>query len=113
MFTERKTLRYGTMACAVIPGCFDGDALLKDLGVAGCRLESTTLMQLEPGRKCSVIIKPEAASGVDGFDIEAEVRWVREHEGVWEAGLFIVASPKGKFFQRYVDYLAYREAKGG
>jgi hypothetical protein len=113
MFVVRKTTRYDTLARAVIPGGFEGDALLKDLSVAGCRVESTTLMQMTPGKKCSVLVKPEAASGVDGFDIEAEVRWVREHGGVWEAGLFILKSPKGKFFQRYVDYLAYRAAKGG
>jgi hypothetical protein len=39
-----------------------------------------------------------------------EARWVRGGDYSCEVGFSITASPKGKAFQRYVDYLSWRSS---
>jgi hypothetical protein len=54
-------------------------------------------------------IEPESAAGVEDFELKVEVRWVHPADFACEVGFAIIESPKKKHFQRYVDYLDYRE----
>jgi hypothetical protein len=60
-----------------------------------------------------VEILPEAAAEIGSFEIVTESRWIRTGGYSCEVGLRIVASPKGKLFQRYVDYLTWRNNASG
>jgi hypothetical protein len=112
MFFERKHPRYSSLAQASIAGAFSGEALVKDLSVTGCCLECTVFIDVEPEKQYLLSIRPEPASGIDEFALRAEARWIKAGNCGCEAGFRIVESPKGKFFQRYVDYLDYRAALG-
>lgn len=83
---------------------------MKDISVSGCRIEHTMMIDVEQGKHYTVRIKPEQDSNIGEFDLLVEACWVRPNDCACEAGFSIVESPKGKFFQRYVDYLAYRSS---
>ncbi|MDR2402863.1 MAG: PilZ domain-containing protein [Spirochaetaceae bacterium] len=108
MFNERKSVRYITHALARIEGVIEGDALLKDISVTGCCIECTMVVDIKPNKVYKITILPEAASNIGSFELKAEARWIQTGGYSCEAGFLIVASPKGKLFQRYVDYLVWR-----
>jgi hypothetical protein len=108
MFIQRKSVRYLSHARARIANAFEGDALLKDLSVTGCCIECTMYVDLKPNTAYKIEIMPEAASEIGNFELTAESRWVWMGGYSCEVGFMITASPKGKLFQRYVDYLSYR-----
>ncbi|MDR1949760.1 MAG: PilZ domain-containing protein [Spirochaetaceae bacterium] len=110
MFNERKSARYPSHARARIEGAFEGDALLKDLSVTGCCIECTMIVDIKPNAIYKIEILPETASNIGNFELKVEARWTRIGGYSCEVGFMIVASPKGKLFQRYVDYLTWRSA---
>ena len=105
---KRKNIRYQTTAQVCIPGVLEGDALLKDISITGCSIESTVFAALEPNTAYTLEVKPEAASKIAKFELSVETRWLRTNGDAYEAGFVVTASPKGKQFERYVDYLAWR-----
>jgi len=98
------------MAAALIPQVFEGEALLKDLSVTGCRIEVTTALDAAPGLRCTMRVEPEPAAKIRGFELQVELRWIKLGDYTCEAGFSIVESPQKSHFQRYVDYLDYRSA---
>jgi hypothetical protein len=108
MFVERKNRRYPAFATVVMHNVFIGSALLKDISVSGCRIEHTMIIDVEKGRRYTLWIKPEPSANIREFDLMVEARWVEARNCAFEAGFSVIESPKGRFFQRYVDYLAYR-----
>jgi hypothetical protein len=110
MLENRKHPRYRTLARVHIPGILEGDSLLKDLSVTGCRVECTAFTDIMPNTQYQLEIEPESASNVDNFVLAVETKWIRTGDYSGEVGFSIVASPKGKLFQRYVDYLSYRSS---
>jgi hypothetical protein len=110
MSIQRKEPRYSTLAHARIPGLFQGEALLKNLSVTGCCIEYTEFVNVKPGIPYTVEIFPERAAKIGRFDLTVESRWVRSESYACELGFLVTASPKGRLFQRYVDYLAWRSA---
>jgi hypothetical protein len=108
MTIKRKAPRYSTLAHARIPGLFQGEALLKNLSITGCCIEHTEFVDIEPGAAYTIEIFPEKAAKVGRFDLTVESRWVRTESYTCELGFLVTASPKGKLFQRYVDYLSWR-----
>ncbi|GHV83797.1 hypothetical protein AGMMS50212_11370 [Spirochaetia bacterium] len=111
MFLKRKDKRLSTLATAKIDGAFTGEALLKDLSITGCKLEHTMLIDVLEGQSYTARIKPEAAANIGEFEINIEARWVNVGNCACEAGFCVIESPKGKEFQRYVDYIDYRSAR--
>jgi hypothetical protein len=107
MIENRKNPRYTTIAHARINGFEVGDALLRDLSVTGCRLEFSAAVAFSEGSHYRIIVEPEAASAIEHFELVAESRWSRADYDSFEIGFSILSSPKGKAFQRYVDYLAW------
>jgi hypothetical protein len=108
MFEKRKGTRYHTMAHARVSALFDGDALIKDISVTGCRIEATVFIDAQPGTVYTLKVIPESASKIAPFELKVEARWVNAEADSCEAGFLIRTSPEGKQFQRYVDYLAWR-----
>lgn len=51
---------------------------------------------------------PEDRSEIEAFELEANPLWSRAGYDSFEVGFSIDASPKGRFFERYVDYLAWK-----
>jgi hypothetical protein len=58
--------------------------------------------------KYTIQILPEAASEIGDFNLLAECRWLRGIGNSYEIGFMVIESPKGKQFERYVDYLAWQ-----
>jgi hypothetical protein len=110
MFEHRKTIRYPSFAHARIPGLSGTDALLKDLSVTGCCVEYTMFVDVKSGDAYNIEIIPEKASNIEQFVLPVEVRWVRPDGYSCDIGFTVLASPKGKSFQRYVDYLTWRSS---
>jgi hypothetical protein len=106
----RKSPRYRTLAHACIPGIMEGDNLLKDLSITGCCVESTVVVDLQPNTEYFIEIRPEVVSRIDKFKLQVERKWIRNDGYSTEVGFNIIASPKGKQFEHYIDYLAYRSS---
>jgi hypothetical protein len=108
MLEKRKYLRYVSQAHARIPQAEAGDVLLKDISITGCGIESTMMLDLILHNQYKMEILPEASSDIGHFELLVEPSWVRTAGYSFEAGFTIVESPKGRQFQRYVDYLSWR-----
>ncbi|MDR0645368.1 MAG: PilZ domain-containing protein [Treponema sp.] len=108
MSEKRQDIRYRTIAHVRARGLFEGDALLKDISVTGCRIETTVFINARPGIVYTLKIIPESISKIAPFDLQVENRWVNTESDSCEAGFLVKSSPGGKQFQRYVDYLAWR-----
>lgn len=81
---------------------------MKDLSITGCRVECSVYADIKPGTIYTVEILPESASNIEAFELQVETKWLRASGYSCDVGFYIVESPKGKGFQRYVDYLAWR-----
>ncbi|WP_052299744.1 PilZ domain-containing protein [Treponema primitia] len=110
MSDKRRSARYPTLARALIANVSDGEALLKDLSITGCCIEYTMFVDIKPDTPYKLQILPDSTAGIDPFDLQVESRWIRTGGYSCEIGLAITASPKGRDFQRYVDYLAWRSS---
>ena len=99
------------MAHARISKIMEGDNnLLKDLSITGCCIECTALADIQPDTRYLLEVQPERASHIGAFELQVERKWVRNAGYSTELGFSIISSPKGKQFQRYVDYLSYRNS---
>lgn len=107
MIENRKNPRFTSIARARVLGFGEGEAILRDLSVTGCRLEFSAAVAFSEGGRYRIAVQPEAACALEEFELEAESRWSRAGYDSFEVGFFILASPKGKAFQRYVDYLVW------
>jgi hypothetical protein len=108
MFEKRKHTRYPTLAKVSIPGVSESEAVLKDLSITGCCVEYTVFMDFKKGSQYKALILPDGASRIEKFELELECRWIHSAGYSYEIGFSVIAFPKGKEFQRYVDYLAWR-----
>jgi hypothetical protein len=108
MQEKRKNIRYRAQARASIAGVFESGGLLKDISITGCCIECTMRVNIRPESQYTIQISPDQSSEIGDFDLLVEARWVRPRGDSCEMGFMIIESPKGKQFQRYVDYLAWR-----
>ena len=107
---SRKNPRYRTLARVRIPGLLEGDNLLKDLSITGCCVECTAYTDIKPHIQYLLEVEPESAANIADFGLSVETVWIRTGDYSSEVGFNIMASPKGKQFQHYVDYLSYRSS---
>jgi hypothetical protein len=98
------------MARVQIPGVLEGECLLKNISVTGCCVECPTVVALQSTVQYQLEIIPETVSHVGHFQLQVESKWVRGSVSSTEIGFNIIASPKGKRFQHYVDYLVFRQS---
>jgi len=107
---NRRSPRYRTLAHVEIAKVSGGEGLLKNISITGCCVECTGKVSIEPSVQYQLEIKPEKDSHIGAFDLTVDCKWVRNDGHGTELGFGIIASPKGKQFQYYVDYLAYRHS---
>jgi len=112
MIEHRKNTRYLSFAKAKIEGVNAGESLLKDLSVTGCCVECTSYVELAPNVRYRLEIIPETTSKIGIFNLLVESKWIHSESYSCDIGFCIVESPKGKHFERYVDYLSWRYAQG-
>jgi hypothetical protein len=110
MDENRKNLRYQTLARARIEGVAEGEILIKDLSITGCCVECTAYVDVKPNTQYKVVVTPETAANIGDFEILVESKWIRTGGYSCEIGFGILESPKGRSFQRYVDYLTWRSS---
>jgi hypothetical protein len=112
MLKNRKSPRYNSMAKIQIPGKIKSDGLLKNISVTGCCFIFFESIEIETGDSRDVIILPEKASRKKKFELQVECKWIRKLKEFNELGFSITASPTGKYFQNYVDYLTFHSTQG-
>ena len=111
MMEMRKNVRYRSVAKARINEVTEGETLLKDISITGCRVECTSYAEIGLHSQYKIEIIPEDPAKIGAFEILAEASWIRTEGYSGEIGFFIVESPKRRQFERYVDYLAWRYSK--
>jgi hypothetical protein len=110
---NRRHTRYRAFARVKFPDHLGEEGILKDISVTGCCVECTSLMNLKPDTPYILEMIPESAARIGMFKLEVKPVWIRSGDYSSDVGFSIIASPKGKLFQRYVDYLAWRELNPG
>jgi hypothetical protein len=107
MAESRNNPRYQTLAIARISGHPEYEGLLKNISVTGCCVEYTVKADILPHTQYKLEIVPEKGLKIDNFELLVEQKWIRSDGYSTDVGFIIDASPKGKHFQDYVDYLSY------
>ncbi|MDR0316540.1 MAG: PilZ domain-containing protein [Treponema sp.] len=109
---SRINPRYRTFAYGRIHGIMEGNNLLKNISITGCCIECAAQVDnIQPDTEYQLEIKPERAAHIGKFKLLVERKWIRSEDSFNEVGFNIIAFPKGKLFQRYVDYLAFRSSE--
>jgi hypothetical protein len=108
MLIIRKGPRHPSQAQARVIGLMNNAGMLKDIDILGCRIETTVQVDVWEGQTYKIEVIPEKDSRIGKFSLSAEARWVKRGEYSCEMGFLIIASPQGRDFQRYVDYLALK-----
>ena len=112
MFEHRDHIRFKSLAKVKIKEINSGEALLNDLSVTGCRVECTNYAEITLNKPYTLEITPESEAKIGVFELEVESKWMRTEAYSCEIGFIIHESPKGKLFDRYVDYLSWRYFHG-
>ena len=112
MTEQREKVRLVALAKIDLEALKEGKTLLKNISITGCCLLCPISTNIELNTKYGLEITPEGSAEIDLFDLLAESRWIRACAGFFEIGFFILESPKGDQFLRYVDYLSWRCSQG-
>jgi len=108
MLENRRSPRYRTIARVQISKVAESEGLLKNISITGCCVECPGMVNIQPLNQYQMIVIPEKESHIGTFELLVDCKWVRNDGHGTELGFGILTSPKGKQFQHYVDYLAYR-----
>jgi len=111
MIEQRKEVRFQTRAHAKLEGADERKILVKDFSVTGCRIEYSDIGELELNTRYKLEIIPEDDAKIGVFTLLVESKWIRIQSLGYEVGFAIIESPKGEFFQRYVDYLDWLSSR--
>jgi len=107
MQERRKELRSHSTGRAYVDCIPEGDIFLKNLSITGCCLECTSnAVNMKPDEVYQITVSPEGEAKISNFFIHAKCRWIHKTDSSCEIGFQITISPKGKDFQKYVDYLS-------
>ncbi|MDR2376242.1 MAG: PilZ domain-containing protein [Treponema sp.] len=105
---HRSHIRYRTYAKVKFRGILEQESILKDISITGCRVECTSLADIHVDFPYTLEVIPEVSSRIGHFDLEVKAVWISMAGYSGDVGFIITASPKGKLFQRYVDYLSWK-----
>ena len=110
MNEKRKHVRYTTTANIRLAGDDYPAYFLKDISIAGCCIKypADQAVVFRLNEEYTVTLLPEPEAMVKSFDLKLEPCWIDDKDGFHEAGCFITGFPKGKLYQRFADYLAWR-----
>ena len=107
MFKSRDNVRYTGHAYAIISGVVEDKIPLKNFSITGCCIETAIHIDISLYNTYSIEIIPEKESKVKNFAVSAEARWVQAVGNIQYVGFYFTASPKGKLFERFVDYVSW------
>jgi hypothetical protein len=107
VFQERGLPRFASIGSISVEG-FEGEGLLKNVGLSGCCLESVTYVAVEPNRVYQATIKPSADINMKPFNLGLVVKWTKSCETFFEAGFSVEGGKKNPFLDRYVKQLRVR-----
>jgi hypothetical protein len=107
---NRSHIRYRSFARVKFHGQIGKENLLKNISILGCCVECTSLADIHLDAPYVLEVMPEAAAGIGHFTLEVKAVWIQPSGYSGDVGFVITASPKGKLFQRYVDYLSWQDA---
>ena len=91
-----------------MPQVFTGEALLKDISITGCRVECSMHVDIHENSEFSITIHPEDNADINSFDLLVECKWIHSGSYSCDIGFDIKKSPGKRDFERYVDYLSWR-----
>jgi len=112
MFEQRNHIRFKALAKVKIEETSINEALLNDLSITGCQVECTSYAELKLNKQYKLEIIPESDAKIGTFELLVELMWLHTEGYSCEVGFAILESPKGKLFERYVDYLSWRYFHG-
>jgi hypothetical protein len=101
---NRREPRYSSIARLNIDG-FEGEAILRNINRGGFRMESRTYAAVTLGEHYTMRISPETSTGLNTFDLEVEVRWIRSTETSFNAGFLVIKAPRDRAFEKYIEYV--------
>jgi hypothetical protein len=104
---KRKDPRYALSAGITIEG-FEGEALLGNISVSGCFLESITYVGLKPTQIYKAKIIPNPEDGIEAFNLSLELNWTKSSEAFFEAGFSLGDGKTSPQLERYVKLLHSR-----
>jgi hypothetical protein len=108
---QRAHVRRRSFARVRFRGHVGEENLLKDISVTGCRVECSSLADMRLDTSYILEVIPEADAKIGRFELEVTTVWIHPAGYSGDMGFRITASPKGKLFQRYVDYLSWRDQR--
>jgi hypothetical protein len=89
---KRKGFRYLSRARAQIYEAVEGEAVLSDLSISGCRMEYDKRVDIKLHSMYIIRVLPETDK-VDVFYLLAEARWIRYKGDSSEIGFKLISSP--------------------
>ncbi|MDR2783292.1 MAG: bacteriohemerythrin [Treponema sp.] len=101
---ERRAKRYTCKGSIRIKG-FEGFAALKDIHANGVCMKSKTYITIAPQDILTIRISPEKDAGVEMFDVQAEVRWIKSSPSLFMAGFLVHEKNENRRFQQYLAYI--------
>ena len=106
---KRKNRRFSSIAKVRIPKAFTGEAILKDISITGCRIECTVHVEIEEKSQYVITVYPEGIANIGNFDLLVECKRIYSGGDSCGIGFEIKKSPGKKDFERYVDYLTWKQ----
>jgi hypothetical protein len=98
----RKEVRYPADTPARIEAI---ELRLKDLSLAGGRIQSREFLDIVPNGSYTIVIAPEAEAHLEEFEVEIVSRWMRIKRTGFETGFVIVVPPGSTAVERYIEFL--------
>jgi hypothetical protein len=112
MLIKRKGNRLGSSAMVQINELLKQSGQVKDIDILGCRVRTEEEVEVFKGDVFKLTVIPEHESRVGKFTFTAEARWQKRDSSGTEIGFLITASPQGREFENYVDYLDLKHSSG-
>jgi hypothetical protein len=96
--------RYNSAAHVCVDG-FDGEAFLQNVSSSGFRMESSAYTAIDLGKRYTIYLSPETAANLKPFEVEVEVRWVRNAGSNFSAGFSISTHAANRVLKKYIAYV--------
>jgi hypothetical protein len=96
--------RYNSAAQVCVNG-FDGEAFLQNISSSGFRMESSAYRAIDLGKRYTMYLSPEASTNLKPFEVEVEVRWIRNTGTTFSVGFSISTHASNGALKKYVAYV--------
>jgi len=104
VFQKRKAPRYALNATVTVDG-FDGEGELENISTSGCRMDSSTYVNLIPDEVYQVTITPSPRDNIKPFRLKLKASWTKSSELLFQAGFTLASGYHNTEMERYVKLL--------